>query len=327
MKASSFHRLVILGILIFASVLLAASPNLQSPTLSPGETAVHPTIGNPAAVYCRELGYEYEIEGDNGQRGICTLPDGEVCSYSYCAQQGYEIITMRDGKNSFSPEYAVCVTGEGVVIGSVTELSDLSKKATGCGGETSGEEMPPMFEEGDEYVPLLDGAPPASFDWRTYLGSDWLSPVKNQGVCGSCWAFSAVGVTEAAHNIANNNPNLDLDLSEQYLVADCSSAGTCCGGYKDRALQYIRDSGVPDEACMSYVDGSGCSCDGGTCDSNCTYNTGNNPGDSCSDRTCSNRCGDWSSRLTNIASMGYVGTDPQTIKQALVDTGPLHGLR
>ena len=158
--------------------------------------------------------------------------------------------------------------------------------------------MPPLFEEGDEYVPPVDADPPTAFDWRTYLGSDWLSPVKNQGVCGSCWAFSAVGVTEAAHNIANNNPNLDLDLSEQYLVADCSSAGTCCGGYKDTALQYIRDSGVPDEACMSYVDGSGCSCDGGTCDSICTYNTGNNPEDSCSDRTCSNRCGDWSSRLT-----------------------------
>ena len=72
-----------------------------------------------------------------GKEGICTLPDGQVCdaweflqgkcgqSYSYCAQQGYEIITLSDGKDSLSPEYAVCVTGEGVVIGSVTELSKL----------------------------------------------------------------------------------------------------------------------------------------------------------------------------------------------------------
>jgi putative hemolysin len=269
--------------------------------------------------------------GDDGQRGICTLPDGEACdaweflqgkcgqTYSYCAQQGYRIRTVGDGRDPFSPEYAVCVTGEGAVIGSVAELSELGEKATGCGGDTTGGEMAATSAEGDEYVPPLDGTPPASFDWRNYLGSDWMTPVKDQGGCGSCWAFSAVGVSEAAHNIAENDPNLDKDLSEQYLVSDCSSSGTCCGGWKASALWYIRDSGIPDESCMPYVDGGGCSCGGGTCESNCAYGTGT----SCSDRACFDACEDWAGRLVHIASTGSVSTDPQTIKQALVDTGPL----
>jgi C1A family cysteine protease len=332
MKACSSHPLLIVSILILASA------SAQSSTSSPranmdaaGEPVVHPLIGNPAAVYCRELGYEYEIVGDDGQKGICTLPDGEACDawgflqgkcgqgYSYCAQQGYEIRTAGDGKDPFSPEYAVCDTSEGAVIGSVTALSQLSEKATGCGAEIPGGETPPVSEKGDEYVPPLDEAALASFDWRSYQGSDWMTPIKDQGGCGSCWAFSAVGVSEAAHNIADNNPNLDKNLAEQYLVSDCSSSGNCCGGWHSSALQYIRDDGIPDESCMSYVDGGGCSCGGGTCDSNCMYRTGS----SCSDRTCSNRCGDWSSRLEYIASTGYVSSNPQTIKQALVDIGPL----
>ncbi|MFP4346571.1 MAG: C1 family peptidase [Anaerolineales bacterium] len=331
-------------LLLWAGVLLTAGAHARSPALSPddgtpaGETIAeaggHPTIGNPAAVYCTEMGYEYSLVEDGGQRGVCTLPDGEVCdawaflqgkcgqSYSYCAKQGYGIATVNDGKGAFSSEYAVCVTDGGAVVGTLTELARLSERATACGEEPpQGDRLPPPAEM-EAYVPSLDTAAPSSFDWRSYQGYNWLTPIKNQGGCGSCWAFSAVGVAEAAHNIAANNPNLDKDLSEQYLVADCHtyySYQTCCGGAKNIALQFIRDSGVPDEGCMSYVDGSGCSCGGNTCDSNCLYSTGGE----CSDRTCSDRCGDWSGRLEYIYATGYVSSDRQTIKQALVDRGPL----
>ncbi len=338
MKIHSFYPVRILSALALACALLTSStmPQSSAPAAptdvdAADKTAGFAAMGNPAAVHCRDMGYEYGIVHDGGQRGICTLPDGEVCDawaflqgqcaqgYSYCVRQGYQVRTVGDGKNPFSPEYAVCVTGQGIIIGSVTELSGLGEKATGCGGDTAGGETPVTLELGGEYVASPDAAPPASFDWRNYLGSDWLTPVKSQGGCGSCWAFSAVGVAEAAHNIASNDPNLDKNLSEQYLVSDCSSSGTCCGGAKASALRYIRDSGIPDESCMPYVDGSGCSCGAVACDSNCAYNTGG----SCSDRTCSDRCGDWAIRREYIASTGYVSTDRQVIKQALVDTGPL----
>ena len=162
MKAPSLRHFAVLGALVAASVLLATGATGQSPAPSPrtsldavAEAAWQPTMGNPAAVYCRDMGYEYQIENAGGQRGFCTLPDGQVCdawaflqgkcgqSYSYCAQQGYDTVTLNDGQDPFSPEYAVCVTGEGTVAGSVTELSNLSEKAIGCGGETPAGEMSP----------------------------------------------------------------------------------------------------------------------------------------------------------------------------------------
>jgi putative hemolysin len=281
------------------------------------------------------MGYQYETVGDGGQQGVCNLPDGSACDawaflqgtcgqgFSYCAQQGYETRTVSDGGGAFSPVYAVCVTGDGTVVGSVSGLSNLGEKVIGCQGQDGAEDLPFTFAEGEAYRPAADGDAPAAFDWRSYQGYDWLSPIKDQGGCGSCWAFSAVGTAEAAHNIASGDPGLDKDLSEQYLVSDCYDyrGQSCCGGWKSSALAYIRDSGIPDEGCMPYVDGggSGCSCYGSTCDANCTYNNWY----SCSDRTCSDRCADWSSRLEYIASTGPVSSNPQTIKQALLDKGPL----
>ena len=328
-------RFLSIPLLLIIIILLSLSEgvNIQPSSNVVSEPAIG--IGNPAAVYCLEMGYEHKIiEGESGQEGMCILPDGESCqewdflngkcgqSHSFCASQGLDLVTIRDGNNPFSLEYAVCLSPNGKQVGPLMDLMGLESKTAGCGEDF--QQIPPTRVDGVtvDYAPNPDTAPPPSFDWRNYAGSNWMTPVKNQGGCGSCWAFSAVGVAEAAHNIGTNDPALDLDLSEQYLVSDCHSVWpfqTCCGGYKVDALEYIRDTGIPDEDCMSYVDGASCSCSGITCSSNCTYRI---LGD-CSDSSCSDRCGDWSSRSVNITSTGYVGTNPTNIKQALVDYGPL----
>jgi C1A family cysteine protease len=283
-------------------------------------------MANPAAVYCRELGYQYRIvDTAEGQSGICIFPGGSKCndwgflegkcgqSYSYCARQGYDLITKTDGRNAFSRQYSVCVHDQ-EEIGPATELMGLSEKATKGAFPAPLSPGPP---EGG--VPTV-GAPP-SFDWRNYDGGDWMTPVKNQGSCGSCWAFSAVGVVEAIYNIASNDPDLDLNLSEEYLVADCLPYNSCCGGWMSDALDFIKATGVPDEDCLPYVDQSGCTCGGSTCDSNCTYRTGGIYPAICSDATCSDRCSDWQDRLRTIDTLGDVS--PSQIKQSVVDTGPL----
>jgi C1A family cysteine protease len=300
-------------------------------------------LANPAAVYCSELGYEYElVDSESGQTGICKFPDGSTCgewdflagqcgeTYSYCAQQGLGLKTLSDGNNPFSPEYSVCVSEDGEVLGSVVDLADLNEKAKGCDREQRPASQEP--EEGDVLEDDMDidsgdtmDAVPASFDWRSRPKGNYLTTVKNQGICGSCWAFSAIGVSEAALNIANNTVGNNYNLSEQYFVSDCYAYGgvsSCCGGWKDDALKVIRDTGAPDEACMSYVDGNsstGCSCGGGTCDTNCTFRTG---GD-CSDRQCSDRCTDWASRLVRIRKTGAVSSTRGAIQKALVNKGPL----
>jgi C1A family cysteine protease len=64
---------------------------------------------------------------------------------------------------------------------------------------------------------------PDDWDWRSMSG---VTPVKNQGQCGSCWAFATVAVLESVISIKSGKT---VDLSEQWLVS-CNGAGWGCGG-------------------------------------------------------------------------------------------------
>jgi predicted outer membrane repeat protein len=105
---------------------------------------------------------------------------------------------------------------------------------------------------------------PESFDWRQL---DGCTPVKNQGGCGSCWAFAAVGVAESQYLIQSYTT---LDLSEQWLVS-CTEAGTCDGGWYGGAFGYMIDvkdscsaSGAPLEELFPYeADDIPCNCENG----------------------------------------------------------------
>jgi putative hemolysin len=281
-------------------------------------------MANPAAIYCKELGYEYRItQTDKGEEGVCVFPDGGECEEwkflagkcgrerSYCAKQGLDLVTKTDGKNPLSREYAECVDGKHE-IGAATELMGLSQKATRSSIPVLGSEPSP--DQGP-----VTSTPPFSFDWRNQGGQNWMTSVKNQGSCGSCWAFSTAGVVEGAYNVQQGNPNLDLDLSEEYLVSDCytmGAYGNCCGGTYVDALEFVRDSGIPDEGCMPYVDLYSCTCNS-DCDSNCTYRTGG----ACSNATCNDKCEDWQSRAVTIDTVAPVPSGQ--IKQYLIDRGPL----
>jgi len=99
---------------------------------------------------------------------------------------------------------------------------------------------------------LITGEPlPPAFDAR----EEWprcgsVGRIRNQGNCGSCWAF---GASEAfADRVCIAGGARDLTLATEYMV-DCDRRNEGCqGGYLDDAWRFLQEVGVPDEACSPY---------------------------------------------------------------------------
>jgi hypothetical protein len=335
-------------------------------------------IPNPAAVYCKNLGYKYKIvQVKGGEKGICIFPDKECeeweffagkcgTEYSYCVKNGYDIETAKDGKNPFSPEYAICVPKvPGLEKKSVTDLMNFNKllkitieeaKVTTTIPTTTTTTRKPIFRRirmeianffrvilgmdfssasatattctditscnscvlsplGCEwcvidrrcysssycnfacFLVVCINLParcsvvtttststttttrptttttsttttttiPSTFDWRNKNGQNWMTDVKDQGPWGTCWAFASIGAVEAKIKIVKNDPNFDINLSEQDIIS-CSDGGDCNSGNFERAIKYINDAGVVEEDCFPYNENF---CDRTTCSDKC----------------------------------------------------------
>jgi len=101
---------------------------------------------------------------------------------------------------------------------------------------------------------------PSSIDW-TQKGA--VTPIKSQGQCGSCWAFSTTGSLEGAYQIATGTLT---SLSEQQLVDCAGSFGEsgCQGGLMDSAFKYAEQAAMCTESSYPYQ-GHGGSCHASSC--------------------------------------------------------------
>jgi cathepsin F len=150
----------------------------------------------------------------------------------------------------------------------------------------------PVHPEFPEYI-LKDL--PTSYDWRQT--KNVVTPVKDQGQCGSCWTFSTTGAVEGANGIKTGNL---ISLSEQALVdcdKDCDAQNECdqgCnGGLMRTALGWVVKNGLPTEDAYPYqgVDGT------------CQYNP--------------------SQAAVHIKNFTAISTNEDQIAAALVAMGPL----
>ncbi|KAI1723155.1 papain family cysteine protease domain-containing protein [Ditylenchus destructor] len=108
-------------------------------------------------------------------------------------------------------------------------------------GNTFVQKMNPIFTQTytDEY--------PTHLDWRE---KGVVTPVKNQGKCGSCWAFATAATVESAYAVEHNELR---SLSEQQLL-DCDfSNHECNGGNVGRAFTYVQKYGLMTEDAYPYV--------------------------------------------------------------------------
>jgi hypothetical protein len=182
-----------------------------------------------------------------------------------------------------------------------TSVSDLSlaEKQQLAGVPLS--EFKPLANYG-KHLAVVENTLPEEFDWRNKDGKDYVSPVKNQGRCGSCVAFAATSTLETQMNIATNATSHPWSFSPQHTFA--CGGGSCDGGWQTSSgVDFIISKGVPEEACFPYVSGA--------------------LGE---DMSCKSTCSDAKSRSLKgdfrVKSPAVVGASIEQVKQALLD-GPV----
>jgi hypothetical protein len=147
---------------------------------------------------------------------------------------------------------------------------------------------------------FADGLP-ASLDWRNKDGLNWVTPVLDQGYCGSCVAFATVATLETQYRISTGFAGFNIKLSPQHLFS-CGGGACSFGWFPEAASRYLQHNGVPDEACMPYTSGA----------------TGQ-------DVECSASCGNSAARSVKIASYttpSRSAKDIDSVRMAL-QKGPL----
>jgi len=157
--------------------------------------------------------------------------------------------------------------------------------------------VPDNWQEKATFDPCVSkGDLPARFDWRDSGG---VTPIRNQGGCGGCWAFATVGPLECNIKIKDG---VSVDLSEQYLISCNSDDWGCDGGWWAHAYhQYKKDPcndlGAVPESQFPYT-ARDVAC-------NCPY--------------------DHTYMIYNWAYIGNSYTVPSidAMKQAIVDHGPI----
>lgn len=200
------------------------------------------------------------------------------------------------------PRLAAAIESEGLPwTASPNELTAMSEedRRAYLGVMVTDQELARMAAETRQLAaveaPLRAVGAPSAFDWRNVSGQDYVTPVKNQGGCGSCVSFCSCAVIESAVQIKLKNPNHSIDLSEGFL--QFCGGGSCNGWGLTSGLEAAKTMGVTDEACMPYNAPPNMDC-------------------------ATSRCSDWQNRLTKISSYtGYASVDAR--KNALATIGPL----
>lgn len=279
-------------------------------------------IENPSAVYCEVLGYNYVIEKDSEGReqGFCLFPDNSRAgawdflkgdsgkTFSYCSKMGYDIATRTVESEGYQRKYAVCITSDENKTG-VSEIPviDLMEKNGDWVAlkEDYNRILPKEVEKNSSSMEQngVKEVLPESFDWRNMNGHSYIGPVRDQGSCGSCYAFGAAASAEGTYNYATGlYDGTCADFSEAYIA-------WCLGAYGPFSSNFDGCQGAD----YSYSELEALTIYGITWESDFPY-TGRDPGS----------CTHWDDPVVVFNSWARIpSNDIDAIKTALMTYGVL----
>src|SRR5271166_4064785 len=165
---------------------------------------------------------------------------GETTNSNHTEAQAKRRAGYVPGPNDISLERAEQVARDAEVI----ERQKLALRAAGA---------PTLAGAGG----AAGGGPPASYDWRNVGGKNYVTPIEDQGGCGSCVAFGSIAALETLVRIAHRDPNLAVDLSEAQLFfcyGPSNGAGKCPdGGWNADAAYDCLKQGIVPASCFPYT--------------------------------------------------------------------------
>lgn len=224
---------------------------------------------------------------------------------------------MKHLKKSFIAWFALCLAVSGFAPAFSQDLQTLSVKEQIAAVQKAIKEKGAKWEAGETSLSSLSreewqarvgynfqpiDAPalaefgpagiPAGVDWRSNDGN-FVTPIRDQKKCGSCWAFAMTGGLESYALRTENKPGVDLDLSEQVMVS-CSGVGSCSGGYLSAG--FLKKTGLPPESFYPYT---------------------------ATDGKCETAAAGWQNAAYRIGTYSSVSKTLTAIKTALANYGPL----
>ncbi len=208
------------------------------------------------------MGYEYRtIATASGAQGVAVVAPGVQFDawdffkgkagreYSFAALHGYDIECVRVNTGGYIREYAVCYPAgvrAGASAGAGIPLVELMSRkgmplydadAPGAHGKLLPAVRAGRAEDDADLLGiyrLMDGRTelPPSFDWRNLAGQAYIGAVRDQGPCGSCYAFGAAAAAEGTYNWAMGRYGADcIDFSESFIM-------WCLGSLPEYAIHF-----------------------------------------------------------------------------------------
>lgn len=275
---------VAIAVVVLAAVIQAAPENIPWLRLNAAKPSNHRSTDDILrfepmtpldqiwASFKEEHGRTYEVEEEAERKKVFAENVKKIEIHNYLHSKGLKSYTL--GINQF----ADMTTSE------FRTLMNGYRKRTNA-------TVDPVHRAATYLSPNIPVKLPDSVDWRT---KGYVTPVKDQGHCGSCWSFSSTGALEGQHFRKTGNL---VSLSEQNLV-DCSASfgnHGCEGGLMDNAFTYIKSNGgIDTEVSYPYE----------AKDDKCRYNPG-------------------SSGATDAGFVDIDAGDESKLQEALATVGPV----